>query len=108
LLFEPSRPVLPIEPHVFRVSRRLDPISSALDGEKAHGVLQALLSDDQVYSFQVNAIAHGRRLCRAVSPQCERWVARALCSQRGMAAGGRDSAGTIARRRLAGGYACRM
>jgi len=72
LLFALNRPVLPVDTHVHRVSRRLGLIGEATGAERAHVSLQALLREEQVLSFHVDMIAHGRRVCRARSPLCNR------------------------------------
>ncbi len=80
LLFALGRPVLPVDTHVYRVSRRLGLFRAGTSVEEAHTALQALLRDDQVLSFHLNLIAHGRQICRASAPRCGRCVLRLECS----------------------------
>ncbi|MDH7570732.1 MAG: endonuclease III [Armatimonadota bacterium] len=89
LLFALRRPVLPVDTHVHRVSRRLGLIPMNSSAEKAHVTLQALLSEDQVYSFHVNMIAHGRRVCRARAPVCDRCRLWVECASRSAGEGER-------------------
>ena len=70
LMFNLGRPVLAVDTHVHRVSRRLGLIPAKATADQSHDLLQALLSNDQVYSFHVHMIEHGRRVCHAQKPAC--------------------------------------
>jgi len=70
LLFALGRPVLPVDTHVYRVSRRLGLIDSTVSPEQAHELLEGIVPPQDVYQFHVNMLAHGRRICRARRPQC--------------------------------------
>jgi endonuclease-3 len=74
LLFSLGRPALPVDTHVHRVALRLGLIPPKASAEAAHELLQDLLGDDRdrVYAFHVEAIAHGRQVCTARRPRCER------------------------------------
>ena len=67
-MFNLGRPVLPVDTHVGRVARRLGLIGPRVSADEAHDRLQVLLDDDQVYSFHVHLIEHGRRVCHAPAP----------------------------------------
>ncbi len=79
LMFNLGRPVLPVDTHVHRVAGRLGLIGPKTTADQAHDQLQALLNDDQVYSFHVHFIEHGRHTCHARRPACERCPIRAEC-----------------------------
>jgi endonuclease-3 len=70
LMFAFGRPALPVDTHVHRVAQRLGLVSPAATAEKAHGMLERMLSPEQVYPFHILLIKHGRRLCRAQRPLC--------------------------------------
>ena len=72
LLFSLGLPALPVDTHVHRVALRLGLIPSGATAEAAHGLLEALVGGyrDRVYAFHMNAIAHGRAICRARAPVC--------------------------------------
>ncbi len=74
LCFAMGRPVLPVDTHVHRVSRRLGLIPSGVSAEKAHDILGARVPKDLVYRFHVALIRHGRSICRARSPECHACV----------------------------------
>jgi len=79
LLFACGRPALPVDTHVFRVARRIGLISSQVSPERAHDCLEAQVTPEDVYSFHLSMIAHGRRVCLARSPRCDECVVLALC-----------------------------
>ena len=79
LLFALGRPALPVDTHVHRVSRRLGLIAPRVSAERAHDQLEAALEPEQVYTFHVAMIRHGRRVCHAQRPACAACVLRELC-----------------------------
>ena len=74
LLFSLGRPALPVDTHVHRVSKRLGLIGPTVSAEAAHAILEAGLGGDRdrVYDFHLTMIAHGRTICTARRPLCER------------------------------------
>jgi len=74
LLFALGRPVLPVDTHVYRVSRRLGLIDSTASPQQAHEILEGMVPPQDVYQFHVNMLAHGRRVCRARRPLCRSCV----------------------------------
>lgn len=79
LMFNLGRPVLPVDTHVHRVAQRLGLIGLKTTADQAHDTLLALLEKEEVYSFHVHLIEHGRRLCHARKPECARCPLRADC-----------------------------
>ena len=80
LLFALNRPVMPVDTHVLRVSKRLGLISLQTSANRAHQLLQASVPEDLVYSLHLNLIQHGRTACKARNPSCERCALRHECS----------------------------
>jgi endonuclease-3 len=72
LLFALGRPAMPVDTHVERVSKRLGLIPEKSTPEQAHALLEALVEPDDYYPFHMLLIKHGRRLCTARNPACER------------------------------------
>jgi len=70
LLFALGRPVLPVDTHVYRVSRRLGLINSKASPERAHELLEEIVPPQAIYQFHINILAHGRSICRARRPLC--------------------------------------
>jgi endonuclease-3 len=80
LMFACGMPVLPVDTHVYRVSRRIGLIDMRTNAEKAHDVLEKMLAPEQRYSFHIYLITHGRKVCKAPQPLCEQCVVRDWCS----------------------------
>lgn len=79
LMFNLGRPVLPVDTHVHRVSQRLGLIGPQVGADQAHEDLLTLIDPNQVYSFHVHLIEHGRRICHARRPECPRCPVQAVC-----------------------------
>jgi endonuclease-3 len=81
LLFALGKPALPVDTHVFRVSRRLGLIGSKVGAEKAHTLLESALPPDPatIYTFHIDMIRHGRRICHAQRPRCSECPLSDLC-----------------------------
>lgn len=70
LLFSLGRPALPVDTHVHRVALRLGLVPEKTSAEKAHHLLESMLTPEQVYPFHIQLIKHGRRTCSAQRPKC--------------------------------------
>ncbi len=79
LLFSLKRPVLPVDTHVHRVSRRLGLLGAKTSAAAAHQALAGCVPDAKVYAFHVLLIAHGRRTCHARRPACGECALALLC-----------------------------
>lgn len=79
LLFSLGKPSLPVDTHVFRAAKRLGLIDARVSIDKAHILLQEQIPPSKVYRFHVLMIEHGRRVCHARQPRCEKCVLIAVC-----------------------------
>ncbi|MCL4309447.1 MAG: endonuclease III [Actinomycetota bacterium] len=79
LLFALGRPAMPVDTHVFRVAKRLDFLDVKATRQSAHRILGAITPPDDVYSFHVNLVRHGRQICKAARPRCNDCVIEPLC-----------------------------
>jgi endonuclease-3 len=79
LLFALGRPALPVDTHVHRVATRLGLVPEKTTAERAHEVLEAMLTPEQVYPFHIHQIQHGRRTCTAQRPKCAACPLRKVC-----------------------------
>ena len=70
LLFSLKRPVLPVDTHVLRVSKRLGLVPQKADANKAETILETVVSEKTIYGFHLNLIQHGRDVCKAANPRC--------------------------------------
>ena len=78
MMYSLGRQVLPVDTHTARVATRLGLVSTgsaaAIDRDLSGVVPPALRFD-----FHVNAVAHGRTVCRAIRPRCDDCVLSLLC-----------------------------
>jgi endonuclease-3 len=72
LMFNLDRPVMPVDTHVHRVSKRLGLIRSNVNADQAHSVFAKITPPEWVYPLHVNLIRHGREICHAQRPECGR------------------------------------
>ncbi|MCX6013931.1 MAG: endonuclease III [Chloroflexi bacterium] len=71
LLFSLGKPALPVDTHLHRVAKRLGLIDQEVSADKAHAILESLLSKGKIYQFHMNMVEHGRKVCRAINPLCK-------------------------------------
>ena len=81
LLFSLGQPLMPVDTHVHRLARRLELIDAGVGAEAAHEVLTALAGPEasEIYAAHVDLVRHGRRVCRARRPACDRCPLVELC-----------------------------
>lgn len=79
LLFSFGMPLMPVDRHIERVTRRIGLIPPKATAEQAHDYLQAQLADGQVHEAHVNLITHGRQTCHALRPECLRCAIVSRC-----------------------------
>jgi endonuclease-3 len=79
LLFAFSMPFLPVDTHVYRVSRRLGLLAEDVRPEKAQPILERIVPVEKYLSLHLNLITHGRLVCRARVPRHEECALRNCC-----------------------------
>jgi endonuclease-3 len=79
LLFSFERPVLPVDTHVWRVTKRLGLIGDKVSREKAHVLLEQIMPRSCIPSLNKNLVRHGREVCRAQNPKCDECFLSHLC-----------------------------
>jgi endonuclease-3 len=72
LLFCFGLPLMPVDTHVDRVSRRIGLVPPKAGPDEQHEIYRHLLAPEQVYPAHVLLIQHGRRTCDARRPACDR------------------------------------
>ena len=72
LLFSFGLPLMPVDTHVHRVTRRIGLIPPTATADQAHELALAIFPPDRAYEAHVNLITHGRRTCFARNPACFR------------------------------------
>ena len=79
LLFSLGRPAFPVDTHVHRVTGRLGLRPEAMSADACHPHFESLLPPAAYYAAHLNLIRHGREVCHARNPECQRCVLRSLC-----------------------------
>jgi endonuclease III len=68
-----GRDVCPVDTHTYRAAVRLGIVPPATPelGRRAHMTIERAIPDGHRLAFHINAIAHGRRRCHLVRPECD-------------------------------------
>ena len=79
LLFCAKRPVLPVDTHVNRVSKRLGLVPPKADYERIRKELQSLYLPEEYFKVHILFISLGRRICKAKNPKHTECPVNHLC-----------------------------
>jgi endonuclease-3 len=79
LCFAFDRPAFPVDTHIHRVGQRIGFLPQGISADKAHAVMEAIVPPGDYYSFHIQLITHGREICQARRPKCERCPLTAHC-----------------------------
>jgi len=79
LLFALGKPALPVDTHIFRLSKRLGLIPQQASLDEAHELLENIVPVDDIYEFHVSMIEHGRQVCKALHPHCSECIIKSYC-----------------------------
>jgi endonuclease-3 len=79
LLFCFGLPLMPVDTHVDRVSRRIGLVPPKAGPDEQHEIYWHLLPPEDVHAAHVLLIQHGRRTCDARRPACERCPVAPRC-----------------------------
>jgi endonuclease-3 len=79
LCFAFNRAAFPVDTHVHRVSQRLGFIGAKVNPDKAHPIMEAIVPPEEYFAGHLNLIRHGREICHARGPACERCPLTDLC-----------------------------
>ena len=79
LLFSFGMPLLPVDRHVERVTKRIGLVPTKVTALQAHDYMAALVPPQQVHEAHVNLITHGRQTCHAQRPACGRCAISFRC-----------------------------
>ena len=79
LCFSFQMPAMPVDTHIFRVSKRLGLIGKKITAEKAHDLLERAVPSAEVFQFHMFLIRHGRDTCKARRPSCDVCVLSHIC-----------------------------
>ena len=74
LCFALGMPAMPVDTHIYRVAKRIGFVGEKTSADDAHDILETMVEPEDVFAFHVLLITHGRRVCKARRPLCERCV----------------------------------
>lgn len=77
--FSLGMPAFPVDTHIHRISGRLGLRGPKDNAERTHRILSELFPPEAYYDAHLNLIRHGREVCHARNPECERCVLQDLC-----------------------------
>jgi len=83
-IFALGQPVFPVDTHIFRLSKRMGFVDAKATREQAHDVMGRLVPPAKMYSFHLDLIEHGRRLCKAQRAMCPSCVLKRPCPKIGV------------------------
>ncbi len=70
LSFALGRHAIPVDTHVYRVSRRLGALPLGVSENDAHPLLEKWVEQGDAFRYHVLLIQHGRKVCKAPTPDC--------------------------------------
>jgi endonuclease III len=79
MLFCFGMPLMPIDRHVERVSRRIGLLPPKATIDQAHDLFLGVFQPGEMYEAHVNLIQHGRKICHAQRPEHDRCPLRSRC-----------------------------
>lgn len=79
LLFSCGRDVIPVDTHVFRITKRLGIVPESASYEEVHRLLTDLVPAGERGSVHVDLIRFGREICKAQNPQHDKCFLIDLC-----------------------------
>jgi endonuclease III len=79
LLFSCNRDVIPVDTHVFRITKRLGIVPEKASHDETHRILTELVPAGERGSVHVDLIQFGREICKARNPQHDKCFLIDLC-----------------------------
>ena len=83
-LFSLGQAAFPVDTHVHRVTMRLGLIPQKATRNQAHENLGNIVPEKNMYSFHINLVNHGKKICRARNPMCSECPLSKLCPRVGL------------------------
>ena len=86
LLFCYDMPAFPVDTHVHRVTGRLGLRDEKMNADQTHDLMERLCPPGMEGPLHLNIIRHGREICHARNPECERCPLQKWCDYYRLAA----------------------
>ncbi len=78
LIFSFNFPIMPVDTHIHRLANRIG-IVETKSREKTQEEINKIIPAEDIYSFHINLIEHGRKICKATKPICDECFLTDLC-----------------------------
>ncbi len=82
LLFKCGRDIFPVDTHVHRIAKRLNLVPGNASPGKTFAILNPAVPEGKSYSYHVNLLKLGRRICLAKKPRCVDCPLQPICRRR--------------------------
>jgi len=79
MCFSLGRDIFPVDTHVHRLCRRLGFVPNSFDAVKTFQAMRTKVPDGKSYQFHLHLIQHGREICHARKPECEKCIVQKDC-----------------------------
>lgn len=79
LIFSLGRKVFPVDTHIHRLCQRMGFVRKGATREETHFVMAEIVPEEKMYSFHINLILHGRKICTARKPEHEKCPLNKKC-----------------------------
>ncbi|MDR2175980.1 MAG: endonuclease III [Synergistaceae bacterium] len=83
LLFDMRLPAFPVDTHIARFCQRVGFVPGKTPAEEICRLMEREVAPDRYLGGHVNIIEHGRNICKARAPLCEKCAAAGLCMDMG-------------------------
>ncbi len=84
LNFCAKRPILPVDTHITRISKRIGLVSEKAKYDEIRHSIEALIPNDKILYIHVALIFFGRKICKATVPICSSCPINHLCPKNGV------------------------
>ena len=79
LLFALRKKAFPVDTHILRVTKRLGLVRPQADRLEAQELMAKISKPEDYFSYHINIIEHGRRVCAALRPKCPECKLSDIC-----------------------------
>lgn len=80
LMFTAGKEIIPVDRHIFRISKRLEMVSGKASYDEVRLTLEAATPKGRNEDIHVFLIQFGREICRAQKPRCSECFISDICS----------------------------
>ena len=80
MMYTMNARVLPVDTHVFRISKRLG-LTSSKRPLHAYDEIQSIVPPRLRYSYHVGCISHGQSVCTSKRPKCSSCILSEICTK---------------------------